>query len=77
MHGPRASWSNTPTAPPPRRWANGAPQNGHPEPYHVKFWGVGNEPWGDYQMGAMSLPQFELKHNLFAKEMRRWIRLSS
>ena len=45
-------------------------ENGHPEPYHVKFWGVGNEPWGDYQMGAMSLPQFELKHNLFAKEMR-------
>ncbi|HVU48826.1 MAG TPA: hypothetical protein VHD85_22050 [Terracidiphilus sp.] len=46
-------------------------QNGHPEPYHVKFWGIGNEPWGDYQMGAMSLPQFELKHNLFAREMRK------
>lgn len=45
--------------------------NGHPQPYHVKFWGIGNEPWGDYQMGAMSLPQFELKHNLFAKEMRQ------
>ncbi len=46
-------------------------QNGHPEPYHVKLWGVGNEPWGDYQMGSMSLPQFELKHNLFAKEMKK------
>lgn len=46
-------------------------QNGHPEPYHVEFWGIGNEPWGDYQMGAISLPQFELKHNLFAKEMRK------
>ena len=46
-------------------------ENGHPEPYHVKFWGVGNEPWGDYQMGSMSLPQFELKHNVFAKEMRK------
>ena len=46
-------------------------ENGHPEPYHVVFWGVGNEPWGDYQMGAMSLPQFELKHNQFAKEMRK------
>jgi alpha-N-arabinofuranosidase len=45
--------------------------NGHPAPYHVKFWGVGNEPWGDYQMGATSLPQFELKHNLFAKEMKK------
>jgi alpha-N-arabinofuranosidase len=46
-------------------------ENGHPAPYHVEFWGVGNEPWGDYQMGSMSLPQFEVKHNLFAKEMRK------
>ena len=45
--------------------------NGHRAPYHVQWWGVGNEPWGDYQMGSMSLPQFELKHNLFAKEMRK------
>jgi alpha-N-arabinofuranosidase len=45
--------------------------NGHPQPYNVKLWGVGNEPWGDYQMGSLSLPQFELKHNLFAKEMRK------
>jgi alpha-N-arabinofuranosidase len=45
--------------------------NGHPQPYKVKFWGIGNEPWGDYQMGAMSLEQFEIKHNLFAKAMRK------
>jgi alpha-N-arabinofuranosidase len=45
--------------------------NGHAAPYDVKLWGVGNEPWGDYQMGSMSLPQFEVKHNLFAKEMRK------
>ena len=44
--------------------------NGHPKPYGVKLWGIGNEPWGDYQMGAMSLSQFEIKHNLFAKAMR-------
>ena len=45
--------------------------NGHPEPYHVKFWGIGNEPWGDYQMGAMAIEQFELKHVMFAKAMRK------
>src|SRR5208283_2180415 len=44
--------------------------NGHPQPYHVKLWGIGNEPWGDYQMGAMSIEQFELKHDMFAKAMR-------
>jgi len=46
--------------------------NGHPEPYHVKFWGIGNEMWGiSYQYGAMQLAQFEHKHNLFAKAMRK------
>jgi alpha-L-arabinofuranosidase len=46
--------------------------NGHPEPYHVKFWGIGNEMWGiSYQYGAMQLTQFEHKHNLFAKAMRK------
>ncbi|MGO9231896.1 MAG: alpha-N-arabinofuranosidase [Bryobacteraceae bacterium] len=45
--------------------------NGHPQPYHVKLWGIGNEPWGDYQMGAMSIEHFELKHDLFAKAMRK------
>jgi alpha-N-arabinofuranosidase len=45
--------------------------NGHPEPYRVKFWGVGNEPWGEWQLGFMPVAQWELKHNLFAKAMRR------
>jgi alpha-N-arabinofuranosidase len=45
--------------------------NGHPQPYHVKFWGVGNEPWGEWQLGFVPLEQFEMKHNMFAKAMRR------
>ncbi|HVO34473.1 MAG TPA: hypothetical protein VMT21_02840 [Gemmatimonadales bacterium] len=44
--------------------------NGHPEPYDVKFWGVGNEAWGSWQFGAMSLDQFVLKNNEFADAMR-------
>jgi alpha-N-arabinofuranosidase len=46
--------------------------NGHLEPYHVKFWGIGNEAWGfSYQYGAMRLNQFEYKHNQFAKAMKQ------
>ena len=45
--------------------------NGHPQPYGVKFWGIGNEAWGDWQMGAMTLAQFEIKHNQFATAMRK------
>lgn len=46
--------------------------NGHPEPYRVKFWGIGNEMWGiTYQYGAMKPDQFAYKHNQFAKAMRK------
>lgn len=45
--------------------------HGHPAPYGVKFWGIGNEMWGDYQYGYMPLPHFLFKHNQFAKAMRR------
>jgi len=46
--------------------------NGHPEPYHVKFWGIGNEMWGiSYQYGAMKPNQYAYKHNQFADAMRR------
>jgi alpha-N-arabinofuranosidase len=45
--------------------------NGHPGPYHVKYWGIGNEMWGySYQFGAMKLSQFVEKHNRFADAMR-------
>jgi alpha-N-arabinofuranosidase len=45
--------------------------NGHPQPYDVKLWGVGNEPWGDWQLGHTSVEQFEIKHNDFAKAMHK------
>ena len=45
-------------------------QNGHPEPYRVRFWGVGNEAWGSWQYGATSLDQFVVKNNIFADAMR-------
>jgi alpha-L-arabinofuranosidase len=46
--------------------------HGHPEPYGVKFWGIGNEMWGHtYQYGAMLPNQYVFKHNQFAKAMRK------
>jgi alpha-N-arabinofuranosidase len=39
--------------------------NGHPEPYNVKFWGVGNEMWG-----FMSLEDYIEQHNRIAAAMR-------
>jgi len=45
--------------------------NGHPEPYQAKWWCVGNEMYGGWQLGSMSLNHYVLKHNLFAKAMRK------
>jgi alpha-N-arabinofuranosidase len=46
-------------------------RNGHPEPYHVKFWDIGNEPYGVWQLGRTDLKYYVLKHNEFAKAMRK------
>jgi alpha-N-arabinofuranosidase len=46
-------------------------RDGHPEPYHVKFWDIGNEPYGVWQLGRTDLKYYVLKHNEFAAAMRR------
>jgi alpha-N-arabinofuranosidase len=41
--------------------------NGHPEPYGVKWWAVGNEMYGDWQLGHMPLSEYVKKHNSMAE----------
>ncbi|MGC9969048.1 MAG: alpha-N-arabinofuranosidase [Bryobacteraceae bacterium] len=43
--------------------------NGHPAPYNVKWWGIGNEMYGTWQFGYMAPQQYVIKHNMFAKAM--------
>ena len=45
--------------------------NGHRQPYNVKWWCVGNEMYGNWQLGYMSLEHYVRKHNLFAKAIRK------
>lgn len=45
-------------------------QNGHPEPYRVKWWAVGNEMYGNWQLGHMPLSEYVKKHNRVAETMR-------
>jgi len=44
--------------------------NGHPKPYHVKWWNVGNEMFGGWQLGYMRLDQYVIKHNMVVQAMR-------
>jgi len=45
--------------------------NGHPEPYHVKWWNVGNEMYGSWQLGHMSLADYSIKQNMVVDAMRK------
>lgn len=62
------------------QYANGAadsPQgqrrakNGDAEPFKVRFWSIGNEMYGDWQLGHMPLDKYIEKHNQFAAAMRK------
>ncbi|MGA2259295.1 MAG: alpha-L-arabinofuranosidase C-terminal domain-containing protein, partial [Thermoguttaceae bacterium] len=44
--------------------------NGHAEPYRVRFWAIGNEMYGNWQLGHMSLEKYVQKNNTFAERMR-------
>ena len=45
--------------------------NGHPEPYKVRYWNIGNEMFGFWQLGYMTPSQYVIKHTLFARAMRK------
>ena len=48
-------------------WANRRRANGHAEPYGVRYWGLGNEVYGDWQIGQRTAAEY-------VTEARRWAR---
>jgi alpha-N-arabinofuranosidase len=44
-------------------------KNGHNDPYGVKYWCVGNEMFGPWQLGFMQMEHYTQKHNLVADAM--------
>ncbi|EGF90004.1 alpha-N-arabinofuranosidase 1 [Asticcacaulis biprosthecium C19] len=52
-------------------WGAKRAANGHPEPYRVKYWNIGNEMYGHWQMGHIPMKQYFVKHNMFADAMRK------
>jgi alpha-N-arabinofuranosidase len=51
-------------------WGAKRAANGHPAPYAIRYWNIGNEPYGWWQIGRTSLDYFMMKHNEFAAAMR-------
>lgn len=45
-------------------------ENGHKEPYEIEYWGIGNEMFGDWQLGHVPVSEYVQRHNLFAETMK-------
>ncbi len=52
------------------RWGAERAKNGHRQPYNVRWWGVGNEMYGDWQLGHIPAERYAVRHNAFARAMR-------
>jgi alpha-L-arabinofuranosidase len=51
-------------------WANRRRSGGHPEPYRVRYWALGNELYGSWQIGALSPEAYVTKAREWAKVLR-------
>jgi alpha-N-arabinofuranosidase len=54
-----------------RRWAARCAADGHPEPYDVRLWNIGNENYGLWEIGAHDPAQWGRYVREAAKMMRR------
>lgn len=45
-------------------------KNGSAKPFGVRYWGVGNEMWGEWQLGFMQLDHYKIKQNWVVDKMR-------
>ena len=45
-------------------------ENGHPEPYGVRYWGIGNEVYGNWQYGHIDAETYAHRAIAFAEAMR-------
>ena len=51
-------------------WANRRRANGHPEPYRVRYWGLGNEMYGDWQLGQRTAADYVATARQWAKALK-------
>lgn len=51
-------------------YANLRRRNGHPEPYNVKYWALGNEMWGPWQINQMTQEAYAERALQWAKALK-------
>jgi alpha-N-arabinofuranosidase len=51
-------------------WASRRRANGHAEPYRVRYWGLGNEMYGDWQIGQQTAAEYVKQARQWAKALK-------
>jgi alpha-N-arabinofuranosidase len=65
-----ASWVEYCNAPADTPWGSWRAQQGHPEPYNVRTWFVGNEQFGNWQVGHCDAETYASRYHEYADLMR-------
>jgi alpha-N-arabinofuranosidase len=65
-----AAWVEYANGPASSKYGAMRAANGHPEPFRVKYWEIGNEIWGDWVRGHSDAETYARNYNRYAKAMR-------
>ena len=65
-----AAWVEYCNGPATSRYGAMRAANGHPEPYGVKYWELGNEIWGDWVRGHSDAATYARNYVRYAQAMR-------
>jgi len=65
-----ARWVEYCNAPPAKGQGARRAANGTPEPHRVSLWGVGNEVWGEWQIGHTDATNYAARLRTFSQAMR-------
>ncbi len=65
-----AAWVEYCNGSPRTRWGKRRAENGHPEPYNVRIWEIGNELYGGWQIGHCTPDEYAERYERFHKAMK-------
>ncbi len=66
-----AEWVEYCNGSPDTKWGGMRAANGHPDPFDVRYWAVGNEQWGFFERGYSGPDGYAERYLAFAEAMRR------
>ena len=65
-----AAWVQYCNGPADSEWGRVRAENGHPKPHDVRYWGVGNETYGGWEIGGIAADEYARLFLRFAERMR-------